>query len=132
MSVESFDPDAAKRRVSPTDLSRLLEAAGALDAPDFGLSKAEIVDLAALARHPEVDWQAPLAALADADIIALLRLFTLAEGVFAGWHAGAKSPVIVMAAALRQRDAYPADLTAWIKANTDNRFLPYGNLMDRL
>ena len=33
---------------------------------------------------------------------------------------------------LKRRGAYPAELTAWIKANTDNRFLPYGNLMDRL
>jgi len=132
MTVESFDPDAAKRQVTPEDLQRLLRAAAHLDLPEFGLSSAEIADLAALARHPDVDWQAPVDALEDADVIALVRLFTLAESALSGWAAGGKSPVIVMASALRQRDAYPKELTAWIKANTDNRFLPYGNLMDRL
>lgn len=132
MSIESFDPGAAKRQVSDADVARLLEAAARLDAPDFGLSGAEIAEFAALARHPDVDWQAPVARLGDDQVLALLRLFTLAEGALPGWAAGGKSPVVVMAAVLRQRDAYPEGLTAWIKANSDNRFLPYGNLMDRL
>ena len=131
MTVESFDPDAA-RRVSRRDVVRLLEAATHLDDPDFGFSEAEIADLSGVAKHPEVDWQAPLDGLDDKEVIALLRLFTLAEGKLSGWAAGAKSPVIIMAAALRRRRAYPQDLTTWIKANTENRFLPYGNLMDRL
>lgn len=132
MSVESFDPEAAGRRVSQGDLVRLLEAAAHLDEPDFGLSKVEIADLARISQHPAADWQAPLDGLKDHEVIALLRLFTLAEGTLAGWKAGAKSPVIIMASTLRRRDAYPQELTAWIKNNTDNRFLPYGNLMDRL
>ena len=134
MSVESFDPSAgaAKRQVTDADVQRLLEAAAQLDAPEFGLSAAEVAEFAALARHPDVDWQAPVERLGDAQVLALLRLFTLAEDALTGWAAGGKSPVVVMAAALRQRNAYPTGLTAWIKANSDNRFLPYGNLMDRL
>ncbi len=134
MSVESFDPSAgaARRQVTEADVARLLEAAARLNAPDFGLSSAEVADFAALARHPDVDWQAPVARLEDAQVLALLRLFTLAEGALPGWAAGGKSPVVVMAAALRQRNAYPEGLTAWIRANSENRFLPYGNLMDRL
>ena len=27
---------------------------------------------------------------------------------------------------------YSANFTAWIKGNTDDRFFPYGNLVDRL
>jgi hypothetical protein len=132
MSVERFDPDAVKGRVSQADLQRLLDASAHLDVPDFGLSSAEAARLAAVSRHPDVDWQAPLAGLDDGELLALIRLFTLAEGALPGWQAGAKSPVIVLAAALRQRDAYPREITAWIKANTDNRFLPYGDLMARL
>ena len=132
MTVESFDPDVAARRVSAEELARLLEAAMQLDAPDFGLSKAEVADLARVSQHPNVDWQGSIDGIGDAEIIALLRFYTLAEGALAGWSAGAKSPVVVMAATLRARDAYPKELTAWIRANTDNRFLPYGNLMDRL
>jgi hypothetical protein len=49
-----------------------------------------------------------------------------------GFETGPKSPVIALARALRKRGEYPDDLTAWIKVNTDNRFLPHGSLMDRL
>ena len=132
MSVESWDPGAANTRVTADDLARLLQAAQALDEPDFGLAELEVARLAALARHPDVDWVEPAADLGDAELLALVRLFTKAEAAFPSWQAGAKSPVIVLAAELRRRGSYPAELTAWIKANTDNRFLPYGNLMDRL
>ena len=47
-------------------------------------------------------------------------------------EAGAQSPVIALAAELRRRHAYPDDFTAWIKAHSSNRFLPHGNLMDKL
>ncbi|MBH80725.1 MAG: hypothetical protein CMQ49_09485 [Gammaproteobacteria bacterium] len=131
MSVESWDPDSAPRHITSADLQRLLKAANALESPDFGLNGVEISDLAALARHPQVDWTPVAAGLDDAALVALVQLYTLAEKL-PGWEAGAKSPVIVLAAQLRERGVYPEDLTAWIRANTDNRFLPYGNLMDRL
>ena len=65
-------------------------------------------------------------------LIAWLRVLTLAEGSVAGCDVGAKSPVIVLARMLRERGDYPAELTAWIKSVSGNRFLPYGSLMDRL
>jgi hypothetical protein len=79
-----------------------------------------------------VDWAAAAAALDDAQIVALVRLFTLAEMAFPGWKGADRSPVIAFAALLKQRGAFPAGLTAWIRANSDNRFLPYGSLMRRL
>ncbi len=131
MSVERFDPRDVGRAVDPEAVARLRQAAEQLDADDFGLSAAEVADLARLARHPEADWEAPLASLDSDTLLALLRLYTLAEAL-PGWEAGAKSPVIPMAAELRRRGDYPEALTAWIKSNTDNRFLPYGSLLDRL
>jgi len=70
--------------------------------------------------------------LTDAQLLDLIRLFTLAEQQLPGWEAGAASPVVPLAALLRKRGGYPADLNAWIKSHSRNRFLPYGNLMDRL
>ncbi len=70
--------------------------------------------------------------LGDDEVVALIRLFTMAESALPGWKAGDASPVIPLAAVLKQRGSYPADLTAWIRAHSDNRFLPYGNLMNRL
>jgi len=132
MTVESFDPKSVKTEVSDTDLARLLAGARQLERADFGWTAPEIAELARLARHPDVDWAVCAENLSDDDAIALIRLFTLAEGVFPSWRAGGKSPVIPLVAALKRRGAYPNELTRWIKANTENRFLPYGNLMDRL
>jgi len=52
--------------------------------------------------------------------------------VLPGFELGARSPVIALVRLLKQRGEYPDDLTGWVKANTDNRFLPYGSLLDRL
>jgi hypothetical protein len=132
MTVNSFDPKSVKTEVSDDDLALLLAGARRLDSTDFGFRAPEIAALAGVSRHPDVDWRSRSEDLSDDDAIALIKLFTLAEGVFPSWQAGGKSPVIVLAATLKQRGAYPGDLTRWIKANTENRFLPYGNLMDRL
>lgn len=132
MSVEPFDPGATALRLDATVVEELLTAAGQLQATDFGLARDRIASLAVVARHDgAVDWRAAAEGLSSGQLLALLRLFTLAERL-PGWESGARSPVIVLAAVLKQRGDYPEDLTAWIKANTDNRFLPYGSLMDRL
>ncbi|MEQ8857018.1 MAG: hypothetical protein RIC56_00085 [Pseudomonadales bacterium] len=134
MSVENWDPNAgAAARLDDRALRRLLEAAGRLNELRFGLDAAAAGDLAPLARDGAgVDWAAAGEPLSDADIVALIRLFTRAEKVLAGWESGDASPVIALARELKRRGRYPAELTAWIRANSDNRFLPYGNLMDRL
>lgn len=132
MSVEPFDPGALTLRLDATVLDELIAAAGADEVADFGLSRERIAALAAVARHDgQIDWRAAASDLDVDALVALIRLYTLAEAL-PGWEAGARSPVIPLAAELKGRGAYPEDLTAWIKSNTDNRFLPYGSLMDRL
>jgi hypothetical protein len=132
LSVEPFDPSALALKLDQVVLAELLQAAADSDADDFGLSRERISALAAIARHDaKTDWQAAGSKLTSAQILALVKFFTLAERL-PGWEAGARSPVIPLAAALKQRGDYPDDLTAWIKSHTDNRFLPYGSLMDRL
>ena len=130
MSVGTFDPGAASRFELTADVIERLLAAASAAPPRFGLSDEEVDTLAPAATNPQ--WSDAIADLAPDQIVALIRLFTQGEGVLPGWQAGAKSPVVAMVARLRQIDECPADLTAWIKANTDNRFLPYGSLMDRL
>lgn len=135
MSVESWNPKGPEVRLDEAVVGRFLDAAGRLEEPRFGLDRVASGELAPLARHrsgESADWAAAAAPLTDAQLVALIRLFTLAEATLPGWEAGDASPVIPLAAELKRRGTYPADLTAWIKANTDNRFLPYGNLMNRL
>ena len=132
MSVESFDPGALALRLDERVLAELLAAAGRLEEEAFGLPAERVAALSGIARQDgKTDWRQAAAGLGTDDIVALIRLFTLGERL-PGWEAGPRSPVIPLVAVLRERDAYPHDLTAWIKANTGNRFLPYGSLLDRL
>lgn len=68
----------------------------------------------------------------SARLIAWLKALVLAEEAVAGCDAGPRSPAIRIARLLRARGDYPPGLTAWIKARSSNRFLPYGSLQDQL
>jgi hypothetical protein len=129
--VGSWQPDDAIA-IDGALLARLTRAAAALDAPGFGLSADEIARYASCMRREPEQWHAAVAALDDATLEGLIRLFTLAEAKLPNWEAGNRSPVIPLVALLRKRGTYPKTLTAWIKANSDNRFLPWGSLLDRL
>lgn len=131
MSVGAWDPSSQVAALDASVLKALLQAAERLEQQDFGLSPAEAERLAGAAQLGAKAWQAA-AGLTNAELIALVRLFTLAESRLPGWKAGANNPVIPLCAMLRRRGAWPAELTAWVKAHSDNRFLPYGSLADRL
>lgn len=62
-------------------------------------------------------------------LLHLVRFFTRAEMLLNGWEAGADSPVVWIVKILRRRKAPPTkELLLWIKANSDNRFIPNGAL----
>ena len=132
MAVDSWDPSASGEP-SELDVARLCLASAHLEMADFGLSVHEIARLAPFARQQgAVDWAQLAQGLEPDQIVALVKLFTLAESTFPAWEAGPRSPVVPLVALLKSRGAYPGELTRWIKANTSNRFLPHGSLMDRL
>lgn len=132
MAVDSFDPSLLLARITPEIIGRLITAAGCLDQPLFGLSAAEVQGVAGIARHGAADWASAIVDLDDGAIIDLIRVFTRGERDIPGWEAGAKSPVIPMVRELKRRGRFEPTLTAWIKANSNNRFLPHGSLLDRL
>ena len=127
-----WQPDENHITVDAVLVERLLGAAACLDRPDFGLTPAEVGRFAALMRLSANDWTAAVADATDEQLVALVKFFTLAEMRLPNWEALARSPAIPLVAVLKRRGRYPRELTAWIKANTTNRFLPYGSLLDRL
>ena len=78
------------------------------------------------------DWSEVASALASAEIESLIHVFTLGEAQYVAWTADAKSAVIPLVRELKNRGEYGKTMTTWIKAHTDNKFLPHGSLMDRL
>ena len=113
-------------------LVRLSDAADSLAETNLGLSAAEVANWAPLMKLPTDVWAPLIAIQDDAKLVRIAKWLTVAEMKLPGWEAGARSPVIAIVRELRRRNAYPKELTAWIKANTTNRFLPYGSLADRL
>jgi hypothetical protein len=113
-------------------LVRLSDAADSLAERNLGLSAAEVANWAPLMKLPADGWAPLIATQDDAKLIRIAKWLTVAEMKLPGWEAGARSPVIAIVRELRRRNAYPKELTAWIKANSSNRFLPYGSLADRL
>ncbi len=132
MTVDSFDPKQLKPEANSETLQHFLTASERLDDAQFGLDEVSAKRLGLHARQGPIDWLDAVQDLGDEAIVALIKLFTLAEMQLVGWESSAKSPVIPLVRVLKQRGSYPEDLTAWIKSNTDNRFLPHGSLMDRL
>jgi len=102
-----------------------------LDNISQALSSDEISTHRQLMKRHKDDWFKVSEELELHTLIHLVRFFTLAEAQLTGWEAGSKSPVIWLCRELKNRGAFPdSELIQWIKANTDNKFLPYGNLLD--
>ncbi len=130
MSVDTFDPGALQARMDEATVADLCRAAARFDGENPDLTELEERRFAPLVAH--AGWAEQVAQLDDETLVQLIRLFTVGEGKYAGWQAGEKSAVIVLVRALKQRGAFDAELSRWIKAHTDNKFLPHGSLMDRL
>ena len=129
--VGTWDP-SARVTLSARHLECLRRAGTRLEDANFGLDEAELRLLAPVMTLDADQWTTAARDADAAQLIAWIRFFTLAEARLPGFEAGAKSPVIPLARTLRERGEYPDDLTTWIKAHTDNRFLPHGSLLDRL
>lgn len=132
MAVDSFDPATLLAKITPEIIHKLLAAAADLDRPGLGLDAEALAQIPGIAKHGPVDWAEAVKPLPDEAIEALIRVFTRGERDLPGWEAGARSPVVPMVRELKRRGRFDAALAAWIKANTTNRFLPHGSLMDRL
>ena len=130
MSVDTFDPGALQAPLDQAAVTELCRAAARFVGETPDLSELEARRFAPLVTHP--DWAAAAEQLDNETLVQLIRLLTVGEGLYTGWQAGDKSAVIVLVRVLKARDAFDGELSRWIKAHTDNKFLPHGSLMDRL
>ncbi len=126
-STGTWEPDQEEIRPDPSRVSSWLTRDWQTDAD---LTQLDDLDRASLQRWidlPEARWADVLDTLDEESLARLMRLCTLAEQHLPGCAAGDQSVVIHAFRRYRQLRAGPdPDLTRWIKAHTDNRFLPYG------
>ena len=129
MGVEVWEPGAGKE-LDKGLLTRLVALAGEVGEAVMPahLSHQGLESAAWVMRLEAGAW-----ALADDldsdDIVRLIRLFTLLEFQLSGWEAGRQSPVIPLVKVLRHRGEFDSTLRKWIKAHTDNRYLPHGSAL---
>lgn len=127
--IEHWQPSAG---MSEAHRSLLQIAHASLEQKDFGLTQDEIDVLRAAVHSDRAAWVKFAENETPETIVAWIHVLTVAEREISGFETGKRSPVLVLISLLKQREAVPADLFQWIKANTTNRFLPYGDLLDRL
>lgn len=127
--IEHWQPSAG---LSEEHRSLLQLAHASLEKKDFGLAKEEIDKLRTAVHSDRAAWMKFAEKESTETIVTWIRVLTVAEREISSLETGKRSPVLALISLLKQRDAVPADLFQWIKANTNNRFLPYGDLLDRL
>ena len=114
----------------PADLSRgnLESLAGGLDGEQVTLTVEQATANVVLMQQEAGAWD-EAREFDDELLVRLIRFFTLAESQAPGWEAGKRSPVIALVKILKARNAFDRELRRWIKANTDNRYLPNGAVL---
>lgn len=128
--VEQWDP--AKNSLSDVHRVILSKAAQQLEQGSLFLSDSDQAKLRSVLLLGASSWEKFVDATDTTTIIGWIKVLTMSEQEYSGFDCGAKSPVIPLVRVLKRRDAYPSDLTSWIRGHSQNRFLPYGSLLDRL
>ena len=129
MTVNTWQP-AVPQALSSALLEQLLAVLPNQELTDIKnqIPSADIEPFAALMKSGGESWKVA-DILADDDIKRLVIFLTLAEQQLSGWEAGKLSPVIDLVRILKERQAFHPELRKWIKANTDNRYLPNGPVL---
>lgn len=131
MSIEVWEPTRGTKG-KPIDiglLEKFVDVAKGADSVSSSQLRSSGLDSEEwVMNQEEAAWESAEDLSSD-DLIALVRFFTLVEQNVSGWEAGKKSPVIPLVKILKSRDEFSADLRKWVKANTDNRYLPYGSAL---
>lgn len=133
--VDSWSPDSTDSDSTPTPGEDVLQRFIALSRANLLAELEQQLDsdeqrhYASCMRCDPEQWLQAAQSFGDEDIEHLMKFFTAAERL-PGWQAGDRSPVIGLGKLLKQRGTgISKALTLWIKANSDNRYLPHGPLL---
>ncbi|MCV6615106.1 MAG: hypothetical protein OIF35_09030 [Cellvibrionaceae bacterium] len=137
MSVESWDPSAAQQagsyQLKYEFLLNLIEqhTRQSQDTPQVReyFQQGELQMHSAMMTLAADAWLQVIGDFSEPQLLSLIEILTLAETQIPGFEAGADSPVIVIVKYLKQQKTpLSREMLLWIRANTNNRFLPNGPL----
>ncbi|MCV6626203.1 MAG: hypothetical protein OIF38_08910 [Cellvibrionaceae bacterium] len=137
MSVESWDPSAAQQagsyQLKHEFLLNLIEqhTRQSQDTPQVReyFQQGELQMHSAMMTLAADAWLQVIGDFSEPQLLSLIEILTLAETQIPGFEAGADSPVIVIVKYLKQQKTpLSREMLLWIRANTNNRFLPNGPL----
>ncbi|MFT5592541.1 MAG: hypothetical protein ACI8SR_000900 [Oceanicoccus sp.] len=126
MSVDSWQPITPANQINDELLSRLL-ALSAGQPLECDLTS-DLDWIQPLAQVDAKIWQQVAPKLSFDEIKQLIGLFTQAEQQ-GDWSLGEKSSVIPLFKILRKEQGVDRELVKWVKAHSDNKFLPFGPLL---
>ena len=130
IQVTPYNPSDNQLRSKHADLLRI--AGANIGLAGCGLEENDLAVLRHVAQLPEKAWQGFVTDKTSDDLVSWIKVWVKLESDSSGFDVGSKSPVIPLFSQLRKRQEVPSDLVAWIRSNSQNRFLPYGSLADRL
>lgn len=97
------------------------------DALNTLFSPGEVVQKGNIMRQGFQSWYDIADSLAEEEIAALMKTFTIAEEALRGWEAGSVSSVGWLGRKLVKRNEVLADKVAkWVVSHTGNPYLPFG------
>jgi hypothetical protein len=126
VSVDSWQPITPPNQINDDQLTRLLNLNEG-QAQEYDLTS-DLDWIQPLAQVDAKIWQPTAAKLSFDQIHKLIKIFTLAEQQ-GDWNLGEKSSVIPLFKILRKAQGVDRELVKWVKAHTDNKFLPFGPLL---
>lgn len=136
MSLGSWNPDDGSEPVTyQLDCALLQQLADFVSNDDWQQQLCVFIqqlpsDANAMMKLDAATWMTTCSDWARPSIWQLIQFFTVIEQQNALYNAGDKSPVIGLNKLLKQRQQpLSRDEVLWIKAHSDNRFLPNGPLL---
>jgi uncharacterized protein YihD (DUF1040 family) len=126
VTVDSWQPSPETGNIDSKTLERLLNAASSF-ASDQNFTP-DLNWIQPLAKADAIKWKDAVQDLTDDQLILLIKMLTILE-TQQNWDLADKSPVITIFKLYKKKSGIDKDLVKWVKANTDNQYLPFGPLL---
>jgi hypothetical protein len=126
MSVDSWQPIQAPTQLDELAFKKLIELAN--QANNGSNLTPEMDWIQPLAHTDNKIWSQSAQNIEERTLINLIRLLTQLEEK-QNWNLAEKSPVIALFKALRKKAGIDKELVQWVKAHSQNKYLPFGPLL---